>query len=569
MSLGAVRNDFWQLTASSTIKERCQAIFNHELLSDVKFVVRDSQGGCESKKIPAHKFVLAISSPVFFAMFYGELAETKDSVDIYDCEYESLLELFRFIYSDEANLNPDNVMQLMYLAKKYMLHSLADICSAFLQKNLDASNDEANLTASSTIKERCQAIFNHELLSDVKFVVRDSQGGCESKKIPAHKFVLAISSPVFFAMFYGELAETKDSVDIYDCEYESLLELFRFIYSDEANLNPDNVMQLMYLAKKYMLHSLADICSAFLQKNLDASNVFHVLPHAQIYEEKDLLGHCWKIIEKETEEAVKSDGFVTIERSVLEELVEKDWLNIKEVELFKAVDCWAEKECEKQGLVAEGSVKRRILGERIVKGIRFPLMEQEEFASVVLGCDILSWKELVDMMEYFNGELSIPVGFSGAKRAGHQYVISRFRSLNHGWQYYSDKPNAIRLEVNKNIKLHAVRLFGSENNEYSVTLAIKLAGFFKTKKVGKFLSQMVQGEMGNYQGFQIVFEPPFALQKYRVYDFNADITGPPSLYGQSGQSIVEHSEVTFRFLDWPGHSVVVEGQFSEFVFTVD
>ena len=26
--------------------------------------------------IPAHKFVLAISSPVFFAMFHGQMAET-------------------------------------------------------------------------------------------------------------------------------------------------------------------------------------------------------------------------------------------------------------------------------------------------------------------------------------------------------------------------------------------------------------------------------------------------------------------------------------------------------------
>ena len=96
------------------------------LLNDISEVVRDSQGGSESnKKIPAHKFVLAISSPVFYAMFYGELAETKDSVEITDCEYESLLELFRFIYSDEANLNPNNVMQLLYLAKKYMLPSLA------------------------------------------------------------------------------------------------------------------------------------------------------------------------------------------------------------------------------------------------------------------------------------------------------------------------------------------------------------------------------------------------------------------------------------------------------------
>ena len=149
--------------------------------------------------------------------------------------------------------------------------------------------------------------------------------------------------------FTVTVAERKDYVDISDCEYENLLELFRFIYSDEANLAADNVMQLMvYLAKKYMLPSLADKCSAYLQENLNASNVFHVLPEAKKYEEKDLLDRCWKVIEKETEEAVKSDGFITIERSILEELVEKDLLNVKEVELFKAVDSWAVNECQKQ-----------------------------------------------------------------------------------------------------------------------------------------------------------------------------------------------------------------------------
>lgn len=47
--------------------------------------------------------------------------------------------------------------------------------------------------------------------------------------------------------------------------------------------------------------------------------MFNVLPETQKYEEVDLLHHCWKVIEKETEEAVKSDGFVAIQRSVLEE----------------------------------------------------------------------------------------------------------------------------------------------------------------------------------------------------------------------------------------------------------
>ena len=444
-------------------------------------------------------------------------------------------------------------------------------------------------TARSTIRERCKSIFNQELLSDVKFVVGDSHGGseCESKMIPAHKFVLAISSPVFFAMFYGELAETKDSVHISDCEYESLVELFRFIYSDEANLNPDNVMQLMYLAKKYMLPCLADKCSAYLQENLDASNVFHVLPDVQKYEEKDLLDHCWKVIEKETTEAVKSDGFVTIERSILEEVVEKESLNIKELELFKAVDRWAEKECRKQGIAAEGSVKRRILGERIVKGIRFPVMEQREFADVVLDSDILTHKENYGLMKYFSSVLKTPVGFSKVRRAGCREIISRFTSVKIGWRYTSSiRSNAIGVSVTKNIKLHSLRLFGNENSEYSVTLTVKdpNGGVIATDK-GIFMSKHIQSEVGDYQGFDIVFVTPLALKANTCYSFKAGMTGPVSWYGEGGQSSVGHSGVTFSFTSikntayspdfnpygYSGSqdSNVRKGQFSEFCFTVD
>jgi len=427
--------------------------------------------------------------------------------------------------------------------------------------------------ARSTIRERCQSIFNQELLSDVKFVVRDSQGGSQSKKIPAHKFVLAISSPVFFAMFYGELAETKDSVEIYDCEYESLLEMFRFIYSDEANLNPDNVMQLMYLAKKYMLPSLADKCSAYLQKNLNASNVFHVLPDAQKYEEKDLLDHCWKVIEKETEEAVKSDGFVAIERSVLEELVEKDSLSIKEVELFKAVDCWAGKECEKQGLAAEGSVKRRILGERLVKGIRFPVMEQKEFASVVLDSDILTKKEYFDMVKYFSSVLDASVGFSEVKRTGHLMTMTRFQSLSKEGCYFS-KTDSIAFVADKNIKLHALRLCGKKNSEYSVTLNVFISKSGRSRHVlsetGKFLSKQVQSKMGGYQGFDVPFKAPIALEANSKCEIAATISGPPSYCGQDGLSSVECSGVNFHISSFSGSvSSVSCGQFPEFVFSID
>ncbi|XP_078372781.1 BTB/POZ domain-containing protein 6-like [Oculina patagonica] len=436
------------------------------------------------------------------------------------------------------------------------------------------SEDFWSTTTRCTISQRCKFMFNNELLSDVKFVVR--QGGSESmKKIPAHKFLLAISSPVFFAMFYGELAETRDSIDISDCEYESLLELFRFMYSDEVNLDPDNVMQVLYLAKKYMLPSLADKCTEYLGKNLDASNVFHVLPDAQKYEEKDLVDRCWEVIDKQADEAVTSGGFVTIEKSVLEELVERDSLTVKEVELFKAVDCWATKECEKQGLAKEGSVKRRILGERIVKAIRFPVMEEKEFADVVLDCDILTKKESFDLVKYFNSVLKFQVGFPETTRAALRQRMSRFRLFEvftGGWGYTTiNCSDSIVVSVDKNIKLHAVRLFGSENNEYSVTLKVaKANGVPLATETGKFPSNLLHSKEGDYHGFDIVFEYPIVLQAQIKYHLAAFISGPPSSFGRDGLSRVEHAGVTFVFSQFAstGRTNVMYGQFSEFEFTL-
>jgi len=281
----------------------------------------------------------------------------------------------------------------------------------------------------STVAERISFIFNNELLSDVNFVVPVSSGKTEIKKmIPAHKFVLAISSPVFYAMFYGQMAETKNSIELSDCECESLFEMFRFLYTDKVNLNGRNVMQVLYLAEKYMVPSLAEKCSEYLRDNLEASNVFCILPHAQKYEDKDLEDRCWKVIEMETEEAVTSDEFVTLERSIVESLVKRETLNVKEVELFKAVDRWATEESERQGKSPDGGVKRGILGEEIVKAIRFPSMSQKEFLSVVFDSYILTIQEVGDLMKHFNGMLTSPLPFIEAKRITN-FTCQRLREL--------------------------------------------------------------------------------------------------------------------------------------------
>ena len=123
----SVVRENWQITRPA-VRERSKFIFNNDLFSDVKFVTDKKDGESRRGKrrklvIPAHKLVLSIGSPVFEAMFYGKLAETSDVIELPDCEYDSLLELFRYMYSDEVNLNGSNVMGVLYLAKKYMVPS--------------------------------------------------------------------------------------------------------------------------------------------------------------------------------------------------------------------------------------------------------------------------------------------------------------------------------------------------------------------------------------------------------------------------------------------------------------
>ena len=148
-------------------------------------------------------------------------------------------------------------------------------------------------TARPSVRERVKFLFNNDRLSDVKFVVRNGDGKSESKQvIPAHKLILAMGSPVFEAMFYGELAENRDTIELPDCDYESLVELFRYVYSDGVNLSGSNVTGVLYLAKKYIVPSLADKCTEYLKEKIDPSNVFDILSFAQKYEEKALEESC-------------------------------------------------------------------------------------------------------------------------------------------------------------------------------------------------------------------------------------------------------------------------------------
>ena len=74
----------WQST-KKTVLERSRYMFDNPFMSDIQFSCEGSR-----EKFFAHKYVLATSSSVFYAMFYGELAEKSSNVYLSDTNDDSL-----------------------------------------------------------------------------------------------------------------------------------------------------------------------------------------------------------------------------------------------------------------------------------------------------------------------------------------------------------------------------------------------------------------------------------------------------------------------------------------------
>ena len=440
----------------------------------------------------------------------------------------------------------------------------------------------------SQIRERIAYLFNNDLLSDVSFVVRSSCGEKGAKRtkmaIPAHKFLLSIYSPVFYAMFCGEMAEKSNTIDLPDCEYEGMLEMLRYMYISEVELHASNVLQVLYVAKKYILPSLAQKCVEFLMRNLDLANVLCVLSHAQKYDEKNLVDRCWEMIESETGEVVKSEEFVKIDKSLLEAMVKRATLTISEVELFRAVDLWATEECKRQEVLVSGNVKRRILGEQIVKNIHFPVMEEKDFTSTVIDSNILTKTEVRELMRNFNGTLSTSVGFPEDQRVGFRWSCSRFASFSScccepvDWSYDGDSDSlvldAIVLQVDKEIMLHGIRFFGCVSNiDNLVSLKIidKENGTKMLSLKDIFISSVpLPHKEEKVSGCDVVFDPVI-LRKNADFIVRSLTDGPEPCFGCDGVNIVQSHGVTFTFKDYKStnrenETEVQTGQFCSFFF---
>ena len=284
--------------------------------------------------------------------------------------------------------------QLLYVC---LFGELRNIVRLIFLTMCSAESDVDWQSTKNTVLERSRHMFNNLEFSDISLTCEGSM-----KQFHAHKYVLATSSVVFKAMFYGDLAEKNSLVHLTDTDDKSLEEFLRFLYTDECELTADNVVSVMYLAKKYIVPSLSGKCVDSLRSFMTAENAMSILEAATKFDEKELVKNCLELIESNTRKAIASNDFDNISQTTLATLLKLDNMDVSEVELFRAVLRWSDSQCSKNDMEPTNENKRSVIGDAVYR-LRFLAMCQYEFAQNVATSGLLTAEEMIPIYNMFNG----------------------------------------------------------------------------------------------------------------------------------------------------------------------
>ena len=190
------------------------------------------------------------------------------------------------------------------------------------------------------------------------------------------------------------------------------------MYYDEVRLTTRNVPEVLFLAQKYLIPSLAKICTEFVGNNLTVENTLPVLDHCFLLGvSKGLEKQCWSIIDKHASEVAEDNQFLDIDHGTLTALLSRDTLVAKEMVLFRGAVKWAGHECQRLSIPLTVENKRKVLGDAFYS-IRFPLMSMKEFTDEVAQSSFLSHEEVANIYIGFNSSFeSCNVKFPTEPRA--------------------------------------------------------------------------------------------------------------------------------------------------------
>ena len=238
--------------------------------------------------------------------------------------------------------------------------------------------------------------------------------------MPCHKIVLMAASPFFRTMFKSGLKESsEEEVTLNCCSADVLKMLLKYFYTDDVNLNADNVQDVVTACEFLCLVDLKLKCEELMASLLDASNCSQVYMFAKKFSMTKLESQAHRLICDGFEEVAASDGFQTLTENELVEIVSDDGLQVENEDVvFTAVVHWTNGDLD----------HRKESFPKIARHIRFPYCSKETLTNVVPFEELMCSPECLKLVQeaqqviqntqhYFHSQRTIPRhSFTGKKQ---------------------------------------------------------------------------------------------------------------------------------------------------------
>ena len=153
-------------------------------------------------------------------------------------------------------------------------------------------------------------LFDGKKFSDIKII-------CEGKTIHCHKNVLGSQSDVFETMFLNmDMTEAKSGeLKIEDFKAETMETFIYYLYNEEVkDVNLINT-DLLYVADKYNISGLLELCSGHLKSNLSPNNALDVLLSAHQMNQEELFRAASKFVHENKGQLAKTSAWKEMKKT--------------------------------------------------------------------------------------------------------------------------------------------------------------------------------------------------------------------------------------------------------------